>query len=128
MERGERIRENRVIASTEYKEWRKARGVPPPIPMEAVHNEASPATLSQIITTMTSEVERMNAQMTFMEEKADVAGLRITILEAQRRRKDKEIKICKMTVKRLVQMQIRREMQRGQEGGKKEKKIPPHPK
>ncbi|KAJ1412466.1 putative U5 small nuclear ribonucleoprotein [Sesbania bispinosa] len=53
----------------EYKEWRKARGVPPPTPMEAVHNEASPATLSQIITTMTSEAERMKAQMTFMEEK-----------------------------------------------------------
>ncbi|KAJ1403256.1 hypothetical protein SESBI_27404 [Sesbania bispinosa] len=64
----------RVIASPEYKEWRKARGVPPPTPMEAVHNEASPATLSQIITTMTSEAERMKAQMTFMEEKADVAG------------------------------------------------------
>ncbi|KAJ1394260.1 hypothetical protein SESBI_34363 [Sesbania bispinosa] len=63
----------RVIASPEYKEWRKARGVPPPTPMEAVHNEASPATLSQIITTMTSEAERMKAQMTFMEEKADAA-------------------------------------------------------
>ncbi|KAJ1409140.1 hypothetical protein SESBI_23034 [Sesbania bispinosa] len=82
----------RVIASPEYKEWRKARGVPPPTPMEAVHNEASPATLSQIITTMTSEAERMKAQMTFMEEKADVADLRITILEAQCRKKDKEIK------------------------------------
>ncbi|KAJ1438955.1 hypothetical protein SESBI_02729 [Sesbania bispinosa] len=82
----------RVIASPEYKEWRKARGVPPPTPMEAVHNEASPATLSQIITTMTSEAERMKAQMTFMEEKADAADLRITILEAQCRKKDKEIK------------------------------------
>ncbi|KAJ1397244.1 hypothetical protein SESBI_31979 [Sesbania bispinosa] len=79
----------RVIASPEYKEWRKARGVPPPTPMEAVHNEASPATLSQIITTMTSEAERMKAQMTFMEEKADAADLRITILEAQCRKKDK---------------------------------------
>ncbi|KAJ1394598.1 hypothetical protein SESBI_34058 [Sesbania bispinosa] len=82
----------RVIASPEYKEWRKARGVPPPTPMEAVHNEASPASLSQIITTMTSEAERMKAQMTFMKEKADAADLRITILEAQCRKKDKEIK------------------------------------
>ncbi|KAJ1412108.1 hypothetical protein SESBI_20750 [Sesbania bispinosa] len=73
----------------EYKEWRKARGVPPPTPMEAVHNEASPATLSQIITTMTSEAERMKAQMTFMEEKADATDLRIAILKAQCRKKDK---------------------------------------
>ncbi|KAJ1400401.1 hypothetical protein SESBI_29608 [Sesbania bispinosa] len=90
MERGERIRENPCNCfSRVQRVRRKARGVPPPTPMEVVHNEASPSTLSQIITTMTSEAERMKAKMTFMEEKADAADLRITILEAQCRKKDK---------------------------------------
>ncbi|KAJ1430871.1 Dilute domain [Sesbania bispinosa] len=108
MERGERIRENPCNCFSRIQEWRKQEESHHQPQWKLYTTRPHLQHLVKSITTMTSEAERMKAQMAFMEEKADAADLRITILEAQCRKKDKEIKDLQNDCEKAWQMQIRK--------------------
>ena len=57
----------KVIASTEYKEWRVARGTQAYVPRKAHHSESPSQETIRAVAHMTSQIELMKAQMRSLE-------------------------------------------------------------
>ncbi|XP_020209009.1 uncharacterized protein LOC109793946 [Cajanus cajan] len=85
----------RVTASSEYKEWRKARRISIPILKEVQHKESQSHETNQALASLTSQLEVMKAQMRLMEEKEERAQTEIEILKRQCQKKDMEIEHLK---------------------------------
>ncbi|KAJ1440773.1 hypothetical protein SESBI_01849 [Sesbania bispinosa] len=81
----------RISASQEYREWRKARGVPEYILREAPHGEGSSRSSDEVLKAMASELERAKAQIKQLEEVEESTEWEIDALKTQCKRKDEKI-------------------------------------
>ncbi|KAJ1423471.1 hypothetical protein SESBI_12409 [Sesbania bispinosa] len=81
----------RISASQEYREWRKARGVPEYILREAPHDEGSSRSSNEALKAMASELERARAQIKQLEEVEESAEWEIDALKGQCKKKDEKI-------------------------------------
>ncbi|KAJ1377165.1 hypothetical protein SESBI_49161 [Sesbania bispinosa] len=80
----------RISASREYREWRKARGVPEYILREAPHGEGSSRSSDEVLKAMASELERARAQIKQLEEVEESTEWEIDALKSQCKRKDEK--------------------------------------
>ncbi|KAJ1377345.1 hypothetical protein SESBI_49000 [Sesbania bispinosa] len=94
--RDDELGKPRVSASQEYKEWRRARGVPEYVLREAPHAEGSSRSSDETLKTMASELERSRAQIKQLEEVEEAAEWEIDALKRQCKKKDEQIERLKI--------------------------------
>ncbi|KAJ1376319.1 hypothetical protein SESBI_50055 [Sesbania bispinosa] len=107
----------------EYREWRKARGVPEYILREAPHDEGSSRSSNEALKAMASELERARAQIKQLEEVEESAEWEIDALKGQCKKKDEKIERLETQSERAHPSQARKEESgRGKEWNEMRKK------
>ncbi|KAJ1425316.1 hypothetical protein SESBI_11026 [Sesbania bispinosa] len=81
----------RISASQEYNEWRKARGVPEYVLREPPNGEGSSRSSDETLKAMASELERARAQIKQLEEVEESAEWEIDALKRKCKKKDEQI-------------------------------------
>ncbi|KAJ1408939.1 hypothetical protein SESBI_23101 [Sesbania bispinosa] len=96
------------LLDREYREWRKARGVPEYILREAPHSEDPSRSSDEVLKAMASELERARAQIKQLEEVEESTEWEIDALKTQCKRKDEKIECLETQSERAYPTQAKK--------------------